>query len=180
MLESLFVAWRRARGQLPIEGEGCDISWRATFAKPENIRIGDWVFIGPSSFIEGKGTVSIGDGSIISSRVVVLSSNHNHRERSVIPYGGPDVLRPVHIGRAVWIGFGAIVLPGVSLGDCCIVGAGAVVTRDVPEGAIVAGNPAVSVGSRDAAWRALLDAEAYYLKRKSRKVPEVTGKPDDP
>jgi len=48
----------------------------------------------------------------------------------------------VVIGDYVWIGYGAIVLPGATIGDCCVVGAGAVVTRDVPPNSVVAGNPA--------------------------------------
>jgi maltose O-acetyltransferase len=50
--------------------------------------------------------------------------------------------RPVHIGSQVWIGGGAIILPGVTVGDDAIIGAGSVVTRDVPAGAKVMGNPA--------------------------------------
>jgi len=55
---------------------------------------------------------------------------------------GLEFSRPVRIGRNVWIGGGAIILPGVTIGDDAIVGAGSVVTRDVPAGATVVGNPA--------------------------------------
>ena len=50
--------------------------------------------------------------------------------------------RPIHIGRNVWIGGGAIILPGVNIGDDALIGAGSVVTHDVPAGAIAYGNPA--------------------------------------
>ena len=50
--------------------------------------------------------------------------------------------RPIRIGRNVWIGGGAIILPGVTVGDDALIGAGSVVTRDVPAGATVVGNPA--------------------------------------
>ena len=50
--------------------------------------------------------------------------------------------RPVSIGRNVWIGGGAIILPGITIGDDAIIGAGSVVTRDVPAGATAVGNPA--------------------------------------
>ncbi|MEJ2578680.1 MAG: DapH/DapD/GlmU-related protein [Kineosporiaceae bacterium] len=61
----------------------------------------------------------------------------------------PETLsRPVAIGSDVWIGFGAIVLSGVRLGDSSVVGAGAVVTRDVAQNTVVAGNPAVPVRTR--------------------------------
>lgn len=55
---------------------------------------------------------------------------------------GLEFGRPVDIGRNVWIGAGALILPGVTVGDEALIGAGSVVTRDVPAGAAVAGNPA--------------------------------------
>jgi maltose O-acetyltransferase len=55
---------------------------------------------------------------------------------------GIEGARPVRIGHNVWIGGGAIVLPGVTVGDDAVIGAGSVVTRDVPPGAVVVGNPA--------------------------------------
>ena len=55
---------------------------------------------------------------------------------------GLEFGRTVRIGRHVWIGAGAIILPGVSIGDDALIGAGSVVTRDVPAGAIALGNPA--------------------------------------
>ncbi|MNN96997.1 Maltose O-acetyltransferase [compost metagenome] len=61
---------------------------------------------------------------------------------------GLESARPIRIGRNVWIGGGAIVLPGVTIGDDAVVGAGSVVTRDVPAGATVVGNPARAVPAR--------------------------------
>jgi maltose O-acetyltransferase len=55
---------------------------------------------------------------------------------------GLEYARPVHIGHDVWIGGGAIILPGVTIGDGSVVGAGSVVVRDVPAAKVVAGNPA--------------------------------------
>jgi maltose O-acetyltransferase len=59
---------------------------------------------------------------------------------------GAEFGRPVRIGSNVWIGGGAILLPGVSVGDDALIGAGSVVTRDVPAGATVVGNPARIIG----------------------------------
>src|ERR1700740_3471440 len=61
---------------------------------------------------------------------------------------GLEFGRPIRIGRNVWIGGGAIILPGVSIGDDALIGAGSVVTRDIPAGAVAFGNPArVQTGS---------------------------------
>ncbi|WP_292682220.1 DapH/DapD/GlmU-related protein [Microbacterium sp. SCN 69-37] len=73
-----------------------------------------------------------------------------------------ELSRRTVVGSDVWIGFGAIVLSGISIGDSAVVGAGAVVTSDVPTGAIVTGNPAAVVGYRfegadlDAHWATLV------------------------
>lgn len=61
---------------------------------------------------------------------------------------GLEFGRPVKIGADVWIGGGATIVPGVTIGDGAVIGAGSVVTRDVPDGATVAGNPARVIGKR--------------------------------
>jgi len=84
--------------------------------------------------------VHIGEGTQIGPAVQIYAADHP-REQAVRETG-LEFGRPVQIGRHVWIGGGAILLPGVRIGDGAIVGAGSVVTRDVPAGAIVKGNPA--------------------------------------
>jgi maltose O-acetyltransferase len=72
--------------------------------------------------------------------VQIYTADHPHdpeQRRAGLAFG-----RPVRIGSHVWIGSGAIILPGVTIGDDAVVGAGSVVTRDVPAGAKVMGNPA--------------------------------------
>jgi len=80
---------------------------------------------------------------MIGPDVVVLSASHKF-DRTDIPMcqQGGEPLRPVYIGDDVWIGTRAIILPGRKIGKGAIIGAGAVVTKDVPEYAIVGGNPA--------------------------------------
>ncbi len=89
--------------------------------------------------IWGQGGVTIGDNCLIASHVVVTSLTHdpqapNHAESLIA--------RPVVIGRNVWIGSHAVILPGVTVGDGAVIGAGAVVTKDVPPGITVVGIPA--------------------------------------
>jgi maltose O-acetyltransferase len=66
----------------------------------------------------------------------------DHPRDAAARASGLEFGRSVHIGRNVWIGAGAIILPGVSIGDDALIGAGSVVTRDVPAGATAFGNPA--------------------------------------
>ena len=105
-----------------------------------NIRIGRDVFMNYNCVILDVCEVTIGDGAQIGPAVQVYAADHprDPAERKA----GLESGRPVRIGRNVWIGGGAIVLPGVTIGDDAIVGAGSVVTRDVAPLATVVGNPA--------------------------------------
>ena len=105
-----------------------------------NISLGDGVFLNFNCIILDVVAVTIGDGTQIGPGVQILTADHPRdpaQRRQMLEFG-----RPVAIGRNVWIGGGAIILPGVRIGDDALVGAGAVVTRDVPPGATVVGNPA--------------------------------------
>lgn len=105
-----------------------------------NIRLGADVFLNFNCVILDVVAVTIGDGSQIGPAVQIYTADH---PRDAEPrQKGLEFGRPVEIGRNVWIGGGAIILPGVTIGDDAIVGAGSVVTRGVRPGATVAGNPA--------------------------------------
>lgn len=82
------------------------------------------------------GGITIDDDALIAANVQLLSNNHDLQNRRVI------TCKPVHIGHRAWIGAGATILPGVTVGENAVVGAGSVVTRDVEPNTIVAGNPA--------------------------------------
>lgn len=86
---------------------------------------------------------------MMAPEVIILSSNHEFKDRSTpMIMQGQRREEPVVICDDVWIGTRAIILPGVKIGSHSIVGAGAVVTKDVPEYSIVGGNPARVIGSR--------------------------------
>jgi maltose O-acetyltransferase len=109
-----------------------------------NIRLGRGAFLNFGCVVLDVVAVEIGDLTQIGPNVQILTPDHPRDpglRRQGLEFG-----RPIRIGRNVWIGGGAIVLPGVTIGDDAIVGAGAVVTRDVAPGATVAGNPARPVG----------------------------------
>jgi len=105
-----------------------------------NIHLGTGVFLNFNCVILDVVEVRIGDGTQIGPGVQLLAADHprSPQERA----SGLEFGRPVHIGRNVWIGGGALIMPGVMVGDDAIIGAGSVVTRDVPAGATVVGNPA--------------------------------------
>ncbi len=105
-----------------------------------NISLGREVFLNFNCVILDVCAVAIGDLTQIGPGVQILTADHPRdpaARRALLEFG-----RPVTIGANVWIGGGAILLPGVTVGDDAIIGAGSVVTRDVPAGATVAGNPA--------------------------------------
>ena len=101
------------------------------------LEIGDRVFVNRGVALHASQHVRIGDNVFVGDLSAIYDSNFHEVE----PGRGVEV-KPVHIGRNVWIGRAAIVLPGVSIGDHSVVAAGSVVTRSVPPGALVGGNPA--------------------------------------
>lgn len=104
----------------------------------KHITIGKGVFINAACHFQDQGGITIGEGSFIGHNVKLTTLNHG-----IEPSDRATLYpAPINIGRNVWIGAGAIILPGVSIGDNAIVGAGSVVTKDVAEGVVVAGVPA--------------------------------------
>ena len=104
----------------------------------KNIKIGKNVFINAGCKFQDQGGIEIGDGALIGHVVVLATLNHDFAPEN------RSTLHPsaIKIGKNVWIGSNATVLPGVSIGDGAIVAAGAVVTRDIPAKTIAAGVPA--------------------------------------
>jgi maltose O-acetyltransferase len=103
-----------------------------------NIELGDKVFFNFNCVILDGCKVRIGNGSMFGPAVQIYTATHplNAELRQHLELG-----KPVDIGSEVWVGGGAIILPGVTIGSRSVIGAGSVVTRDIPEGVIAAGNP---------------------------------------
>lgn len=99
--------------------------------------VGDDVFFNRGSTVYAARLVEIGDRTRIADHATVHDTDFHQVEQ------GADVrVAPVRLGRNVWIGRNAVVLPGVTIGDHAVVAAGSIVTRDVPARTLVAGNPA--------------------------------------
>jgi len=146
----------RIGGHSRIEGE------LLVFAHGGEVVIGDWCFIGPGTRIWSGASIKIGDRVMISHNVNIFDSlthpldpaeRHLHF-RHIMEHGHPDVVdlgdRPVVIEDDVWIAASATILRGVRIGHGAVVGAAAVVTRDVPPFTVVAGNPARVIRKIDA------------------------------
>ncbi len=114
-----------------------------------SLRIGERVAINEFCNVRaGGGGILIGDGRLLAHCVSLIASNHAIDSGTWIryqPWAAPS--RGISIGSDVWIGAHVVVLPGVHIGDGDVVGAGAVVTHDVPSGTIVAGVPAWPIGT---------------------------------
>lgn len=119
----------------------------------KNITIGKNVWIQQGCTFFDRGGITIGDNVYIAPKVNLITLNHlvNPYERST------TVAKPIKIGNRVWIGIAATVLSGVTIGENSIIGAGAVVTKDVPPNVFVAGNPARVISK--------LDEKKFNLKR---------------
>ena len=124
-----------------------NIEKNADFGSGGNISVGENSGIGINCKV--RGPLTIGKNVMMGPDCVILTSTHNF-ERTDIPMNQQGFLpkRKVTIGDDVWIGARVIILPGISIGKGSIIGAGAVVTKDVPEYAVVAGIPAKLVKYR--------------------------------
>jgi acetyltransferase-like isoleucine patch superfamily enzyme len=115
------------------------------------ISFGNNVFIGPNADFDGAGGIEIGNGVIFAPDVCIYSRTHNFdsEDLNALPFDNVMLTAPVVIKDYVWIGRKVIILPGVTIGTGAIIGAGAVVSKDIPDYAIAVGNPAKIVKYRD-------------------------------
>jgi maltose O-acetyltransferase len=104
-----------------------------------NIRLGHAFYANFNCVVLDCAEVTFGDDVLLGPAVQIYTAGHplDAEQRSA----GVEFARPVHIGSRVWLGGGAIVLPGVTIGDGSVIGAGSVVTRDIPAGVLAHGNP---------------------------------------
>ena len=132
------------RGIINKCGKSVDIEKGAKFSP--NISIGNYSGLGINSTVQSGGTIK--DYVMMGPNVSIYTKNHKTDLDKPMIFQGFDKEKEVIIGNDVWIGANVIILPGVKIGDGAIIGAGSVVTKDVEEYSIVAGNPAKVVKRR--------------------------------
>ena len=144
-------------------GEGCYIEpplhaiWGGRF-----VHFGKNVYANFGLTLVDDTHIYVGEGTMFGPNVVIATAGH-----PILPAlreQGLQYNMPVHIGRNCWIGAGALIMPGVTIGDNVVVGAGSVVTKDLPSNVVAVGNPCRvlrPVDERDAVY--------YY---KNREIPE--------
>jgi len=110
---------------------------------PENVVLGDHIVLNYDTIVMGQGGVTIGDFCVLGPKSMLVTVTH----QAETLYYGNAVYQPITLATNVWIGAGAILLPGISVGENSVVGAGSVVTRDVEPNSVVAGVPAKKLKS---------------------------------
>lgn len=120
----------------PSMGPGSRVVAPITVVRPHRVSIGRDAIIMPGCLMMSAGGITIEDEVQIAANVQLISNNHDLDNRWII------TCKPVRICCRAWIGAGATILPGVTVGENAVVGAASVVTHDVPADTIVAGNPA--------------------------------------
>ena len=117
-------------------GDGTRIMPGLVAVRTSEIRIGSNVVIMNNCLMMGAGGITIDDDVLVAANAQLISNNHDLDDHSIL------VCKPVHLKRNCWIGAGATILPGVTVGENAVVGAASVVTKDVPDNAVVVVSPA--------------------------------------
>ncbi len=137
-----------ASGILDKAGTNINVESHANIGSGKGITIGHNSGIGVRAHV--RGPLKMGDNVMMGPEVIILTRNHKFDDLSIpMNMEKGAVVKPVEIGDDVWIGTRVIILPGVKIGSGAIVGAGAVVTKNIPDYAIVGGNPAKIIKYRN-------------------------------
>lgn len=153
---------QKLKEMLAEAGDGCYIEspFFANFGG-RHVHLGKGVYANFNLTLVDDTHIYIGDYTMIGPNVTIATAGH-----PILPQlrqQGLQFNMPVHIGKNCWLGAGVIVLPGVSIGDNTVIGAGSIVTRDIPANVVAAGNPCRvmrSIGQHD---------REYYFR--DRKIP---------
>lgn len=160
-------ASKRIEKKIGSIGEGVVLTHPIQISGAENLILGDYVYIGPNAWISCHTKVDIKRGTIIGPRLRIYTGNHNYDSDISIPYDNIVLAKSVNIDKNVWIGGDVIIMPGVSIGEGCIVAGGSVVTKSFPPYVLIGGNPAKIIKERNKEKYLKIQSEdKIYLKMK--------------
>ena len=117
-------------------GENSRVMSPVTVVRGNSVKIGRNVVVMNNALFMAAGGITIDDDVLVAANAQLISNNHDLHDHAIL------TCKPVHLKRNCWIGAGATILPGVTVGENAVVGAGAVVTKDVDDNTVVGGNPA--------------------------------------
>lgn len=131
-----------------LKKENC-IDKTVVIMRPENLELGGKVYIGEDCKFYCEGSLKIGAYTKFGQGTILLTTNHNYKSTTRVPYDNVGILQRTEIGKNCWIGVRCVICAGVKIEDGAIVAMGSVVTKSVPKCAIVGGNPARIIKYRD-------------------------------
>lgn len=146
----LFIKINRIKAEKIYIGQSVHIQY------PRNIILGKYILLGDRLKIYGKGNVLIGDFVYFSPNVTLLTSGHQVDDMSML-------VSDISIGKLSWIAANVTILPGITIGEGCVIGAGSVVVKDIPAYSIAAGNPAKVIKKRTILYPYRLYGGENYL-----------------
>lgn len=170
MIRKIIIFFKFYNFKFKSEGTNCHYKgFSSVFRNPQNITLGNNVYLGKNTEIDATGVVSIGNGVIFGPDVCIYSRTHNFDSDDLValPFDNKFIVSEVTIKDYVWIGRRVIILPGVTIGKAAIIGAGAVISKNVPDYAVAVGNPAIIVRYRnkELVEKILLEKEPFVYKK---------------
>lgn len=115
---------------------------------PYRVSLGYNCFINRGVYITARANIIIGDNVLIGPGVIINSGKHRYKDPKELIRNQGHTILPITIGNDVWIGANAVIMPGVTIGDGCVIGAGAVVTKSMPAYSVAVGVPARIINKR--------------------------------
>ncbi len=145
-------------------GKNSKFYGKSEILNPENLSIGENVRVGRGCFFFCMGGLHIGSGSILSRNITIYTANHS-TNCAHIPYDDKYDLRPVVIGKGVWVGMNVAIIPGVKIGDGAIIGMNTIVSRDIPAGYTAVGSECRLIKKRDMnVFKNSLEDQKFFAK----------------
>ena len=173
MKKILFIVYGLFRG---LKSYFCKVLVKSSIAKRGKFfRVNGFSIISRKAYVEigdnvnfnglrivGRGKVIIGNNFHSGSNVKIMLGSHDYDHGSALPYGLEETFKEVYIGDNVWIGQDVIISGNVHIGEGAVVAIGSVVVKDVPDCAVVGGNPATFIKMRDVVHYSTLKEQGKY------------------